>query len=408
MPQDNNSEVSTMADTHVYDAPQTLQEAERLREIAPIVRVRMTNGAESWMVLTHDLARDVLSDQRLGRAPLVTGGEIPYRVKYPEYLKSTLLFKDDPEHARLRKSVARWFTARRIEQFRERTLATANRLLDEIALSGGSAELMEAYASKLPIDVLLALLGADTSRADDFLRWTQTLLGTGDISQEELDRALHECRTYLQAEITHKRATPEGDLLSALASLTADDGLSDDEIISIAMIILIGGFDNTANMIGSGIYALLHHPEQLRQYLEDVPGQTTALAEEMLRHGRQSMGRGLAIPGIPSVALEDLTIGGVDVRAGEHVMVNRNAASHDAAVFSHPDELDIQRSPNPHLGLSHGIHHCLGAPLARMELQVAYSALFSRFPATEITGEVTYQTDMISQPILTLPVVLHS
>lgn len=395
-----------MPDSIVYDAPQNLEDEERLRAIAPIVRVRMNGGTESWMVMAHELARQVLSDSRLGRSPLVSGREIPYRVKYPEYLKSTLLFKDDPEHARLRKSVARWFTSRRIEQIRQRTAATADRLLDALEQESGAVELMEGYAARLPIDVLLALLGADASRTEDFLRWTRTLLGTGDIDQSEVDRAVEECSQYLRAEITRKRTEAGEDLLSALASLTAADGLTDEEILSIAMILLIGGFDNTANMIGSGIYALVGHPDELERYLQDIPGRTPALVEEMLRHGRQSMGSGLAIPGVPSVALEDFTIAGVEVVKGDYVMVNRNSANHDEDVFVDPLRLDIERSPNPHFGLSHGIHHCLGASLARMELQVAFSTLFARYPGLSVAGEVEYNTSLISQPIITLPVHL--
>lgn len=393
-----------MTEMTVYDAPRTLEEAAALRAIGPILRVRMPSGGETWMIMTLPLARQVLSDARLGRAPLLSDPNVPYRATFPKFLKGTLLFTDAPDHTRLRRSVARWFTARRIEQLRERTVATANRLLDEVERTGAPADIIEGYAAALPIEVLMNLLGADLSRTDDFLRWSRTLQGTGGYTEEEIERADAECSAYLRGEIEARRTGSGEDVLTVLAQLTDEDGLTDDEILSIAMLLLVAGFDNTANMIGSGVYALLGHPDQKAVYLEDIPGRTASLAEEMLRHGRQSMGSGVANSGVPFVALEDLEIEGVQVRRGEFVTVNRNSANHDESVFERPFDLDVLRAPNMHLGLSYGIHHCLGAPLARMELQVAFSTLFTRFPGLELAGEAKYLPNTISQPIIELPV----
>lgn len=395
-----------MSTVAVHEAPRDLGEIDALRKHGPIVRVRAANGAESWMVLSYPVVKQLLGDHRLGREALVKEN-VPYRAAFPDYLKSTLMFTDDPEHARLRKSVAKWFTARRVEQLRARTIATAHRLLDEAEQAGGSVELIEAYAAQLPIDVLVNLLGADETMTSSFLEWTRILMGTAPQDPSIVSAAHEACATYLRAEIRAKREAPGEDLLSAMAAIpVGPDSMTDDEILSVAMLILLAGFDNTANTIGSGVYALLGHPEELERYLADVEGGTAALSEEILRHGRQSMGSGLTVAGVPFIALEDIEIADVTIRAGDFVTANRNAANHDGEVFDEPLRLDVTRSPNPHFGLSHGIHHCLGAPLARMELQVAFSVLFSRYPKLALDGKPTYLPDTISQPILTLPVLL--
>jgi cytochrome P450 len=185
-----------------------------------------------------------------------------------------------------------------------------------------------------------------------------------------------------------------------------DDTLSDDEILPIALILIIGGFDNTANFICTGVLSLLHHDEQRALLLTDVDGLMPTAAEEVLRHGSFETG-GMAGGGgalVPFVAAEDVEIDGQLIAAGEAVMIDPTAVSHDGIAIPDPERYDITRENNPQLTLSYGLHHCLGAPLARMELQVGIGELFKRLPQLRLAGEVTHNRDHLSQPMTRMPV----
>lgn len=390
----------------VYDTPTTTEEAKAILDEAPLARVSVPTGGDVWMVLSHELARQLLADPRVGREPLVAQADIPYKAKFPEYLTRTLLFKDDPEHARLRRSVGKWFAPRQIRALQAEIEVECERLLDEIAARGEDFDLVEEYAVPVPIFALTRVLGADRTMAPDFLRWNQVLFGTGAAQgSAEVAAVEAECVAYLRSEIARKRGGDGDDLLSALANIPEGEGtLTDDEMISIAMLILVAGFDNTANFIGNGALALLRHPSQLAYFREDIDGHVVPVVEELLRHGRQSVGSGVRNIGMPFVALEDIEIGDITIEKDEIVLVNRNAANHDDSVFERPLDLDVTREDNPHLTLSYGVHACLGAPLARLELQVSLSALFRRFPDLRVAGEPVSQKDTMSEAIEHLPV----
>ncbi|MCR2799323.1 cytochrome P450 [Microbacterium sp. zg-Y818] len=390
----------------VYDTPTTTEQAKAILDEAPLARVAVPTGGDVWMVLGHELAREMLADPRVGREPLVTRGDIPYKAKFPVYLTRTLLFKDDPEHARLRRSVGKWFAPRQIRALQSEIEAECERLLDAIEQRGPQFDLVQDYAVPVPIFALTRVLGADRGMAADFLRWNQVLFGTGaGLGAGEVAAVEAECVAYLRAEIARKRGGDGGDLLSVLANIPEGEGtLSEDEMISIAMLILVAGFDNTANFIGNGALALLRHPAQLEHFLEDINGRIVPVVEELLRHGRQSVGSGVRNIGMPFVALEDIEIGDITIRKDEVVMVNRNAANHDDSVFERPLELDVTREENPHLSLSYGVHACLGAPLARLELQASLAALFRRFPHLKVVGEPVTQKETMSEAIEHLPV----
>ena len=385
----------------VYDTPTTTEAAKAILDETPLARVAVPTGGDVWMVLGHELAREMLADPRVGREPLVAKGGIPYKAKFPEYLTRTLLFKDDPEHARLRRSVGKWFAPRQIRALQTEIEAECERLLDGIEARGPEFDLVQEYAVPVPIFALTRVLGADRTMADDFLRWNKVLFGTGaGLGFDEVAAVEAECVAYLRAEIERKRGGTGEDLLSVLATIPEGEGtLTEDEMISIAMLILVAGFDNTANFIGNGALALLRHPSQLAYFLEDIDGHVGTVVEELLRHGRQSVGSGVRTIGMPFVALEAIEVAGETIRAGEVMMINRNAANHDERVFERPLELDVTREENPHLSLSYGVHACLGAPLARLELQVSLSALFRRFPDLTVIGEPVAQADTMSEAI---------
>lgn len=391
--------------TRVFDAPKNLAEAALLRQQAPIVRVNAPSGGEVWMIVSHELARATLADPRVGRSPLVVSGSVPYRAKFPEYLTRTLLFTDGADHMRLRRAVARWFAPRTINLMRDAVTAECERLLDVMTAQGEPGDLIQSYAVPVPIFALTHILGADRSMADEFLRWNRVLFGTSEEALAQMPAIEAECREYMRSAIRAKRARPGDDLLSALAATSAEDGaLSEEEIVSLATLILVAGFDNTANFIGTGAMALMWHPEQRDFLLEDIDGRIATVVEELLRHGRQSVGSGVGNLGMPFAALEDVELGGILIRKNEPILINRNAANHDESVFADPLELDVSREVNPHLTLSYGSHSCLGAPLARLELQAATSCLFRRLPQLRIAGEPEYQSQTMSEAIEKLPV----
>lgn len=382
---------------------QSLDRLAELRRETPVRKVVYTSGQEAWVVLSHDLARRALQDQRLSRARLVSG-PMPYRGVFPEFLKSTLLFKDPPEHTRLRRLVAKFFTLRRVETLRASIQALADRLLDELERSGPPADLMENFAIPLPINVLTDLLGVPYADRARFIGWSRATLSTSGMTAEQSAKAIRELRDYLTGIITEKRSRPHDDLISALVMASdRDESLTDDEILPIAMVLIVGGFENTANMIGAGVYALLRHPEQLEVLRADVDGTIPTATEEILRHARQSVGLVPESAGVPYLAVEDIEVGGVTIRAGEAVAVHRVAANHDEAAFSDPDVFDVTREHNPHLGFSYGVHHCLGAQLARLELQVAFASLIVRFPHLALAGEPRYHTGLLNGPMAELP-----
>ncbi|GAA5050735.1 cytochrome P450 [Thermocatellispora tengchongensis] len=391
-------------DMPVAEMPRTLDEMADLRARGPVARVRFAVGGEAWVVLSHQHARELLADARLGRAPLVRQ-DVPHRAAFPKFLKNTLMFTDQPQHARLRRLVAKWFTARRVESYRDRTTAVAHRLIDDLEGAGAPADLIAGFAAPLPLDVLTNLLGVPMEHKHRFEEWVRVLLSIDARTAQQADAAMDEMAAYLTEAIGRKRAHPEEDLLSGLASVRdKDDSLTGEEILWIAMLVLTGGFDNTANAIGTGVYALLRHAEQRAVFQSDPDRFVTTLTEEVLRHGRQSVGEGHQVAGVPFLALEPIEFAGIRIEPGEFVVVHRTSANHDETVFDEPGRFDVTRSPNPHLGFSHGAHHCLGAPLARMELQVAFTTLFARLPDLAPAGEPRFLREMLSAPMAELPV----
>ena len=225
--------------------------------------------------------------------------------------------------------------------------------------------------------------------------------------EEEITAKLTELVIYMMAFIDERRREPREDLLSDLANARdKDDTLTDGEIMPIALILIVAGFDNTAGFICAGVLSLLRNPEQLEIFLEDPDGVAPTAVEEVLRHGRMALGETVTGEGglVPFVATEDVDIDGMVIAKGEAVLVDPAAVNHDGLSFERDEKFDIQRSDNPHLTLSYGLHHCLGAPLARMEMQVGLAELFKRLPGLKLAGEAVVDKDNLTQPITDMPV----
>ncbi|MFE8013916.1 cytochrome P450 [Streptomyces antibioticus] len=386
---------------------EALEAFRKVRADRPMTKMTMPHGGDVWVIHRHAAAKRMLEDRRFVRRPFQER-EVPYFVRFPPFLLRTFQWADPPEHTRLRRLVARAFTARRVEQLRVRAQEMADTLLD-LMTAGGRTEgdFAQEFAIPFPIRVLCELIGVPEHDRERFIGWSHALLAVSGMTEEQITRNSAELYGYLAELIARRRAEPQEDLLSMLAGAEVrDDSLTDEEILPIAMLVLVGGFDNTANFITLGLTSMLHNPEHLALLLTDIDAITPTLVEETLRHGGFVQGRpvggGGGLP--PHMASEDVEIDGELIRRGECVLVDITAANHDENAFEAPGTFDITRKPNPHLTLSHGLHHCLGAPLARMELQVALSTVFHRLPTLRLTGEAVDVTETLTGGVSSLPV----
>ena len=343
----------------------------RLREQRPVTPVIMPDGTSAWLVTGYAEARAALADPRLRK-------NMPGRRPEPDSIFTALemhmLNSDPPDHERLRRLVNKAFTARRVERLRPRITAITTRLLDDMSTLEGRAEvdLLASFAFPLPITVICELLGVPVADRDDFRAWSATAVS--DTAPPELSRAHATALiSYITALLAVKRREPADDLLSALIAARDDgDGLSENELVSMAFLLLVAGHETTVNLIGSGVLALLLNPAELARLRAD-PALIGGAVEELLRHVNPVNNATFRR------AAETVEIGGVRISRGDLVLVALSAANRDPARFGDPDRLDLGRDSSGHLAFGHGIHHCLGAPLARLEAQIALAGLLARF-----------------------------
>lgn len=372
----------------------------RLREAGPVHRIAGTDGLPAWVVTRYDDVRQALGDPRLSldKRNALPGG---YRgLALPPALDANLLNMDPPDHTRIRRLVSQAFTPRGIEQLRDPIRQTADDLLDAIALHG-RADLVASYAAPLPITVICDLLGVAPADRHDFRAWTDALVAPDPAQPSRAKQAVGSMLAFFTQLIASKRSYPADDLLSALIAVRdEEDRLSEEELMSLAFLTLFAGYENTVHLIGNATLALLSHPDQLAALRAD-PGRLPGAIEELARYDGPVP---LAIRRFPT---EDLTIGGVAIPAGETVLLSLAAAHRDPHRFTDPDRLDIGRDATGHLALGHGIHYCLGAPLARMETEIALAALLDRFPGLTLDvpqEELRWRSSMRVRGLLTLPV----
>ncbi|MFI9503519.1 cytochrome P450 [Nocardia sp. NPDC052566] len=373
----------------------------RLRREEPVSRIRLPHGGDGWLVTRYDDVKLVLADPRFSRSVTVDREDLPRTTPEPPRANG-LLSMDPPEHSRLRKLVAKAFTSRRVEQLRPRAQQIVDERLTEIERSGPPADLVTQLALPLPITVICEMLGVPTQDQHRFRDFSDVVLSTTAYTREQITDARLELEGYLAELVAQRREDPTDDLLGALvAARDNEDRLSEDELVNLGIGLLIAGHETTANQIANFTYALLterRHWELLQRQPELLPG----AIEELLRYVQLGSGGGSA-----RVAVEDVELSGVTVRAGEAVFVNTQAANRDEAVFADPESLDLTRTVNPHIAFGHGAHHCLGAQLARVELQVALGSLLRRFPALRLAvpvEEVPWKTGLLVRGPKALPV----
>lgn len=372
------------------------EEYERVRDQEGLLRVQMPYGEPAWLVTRYADARLVLGDQRFSRAAAVSRDE-PRQSEGQR--DSGILSMDPPDHTRLRSLVAKAFTVRQVEKLRPQVRALTSELLDDMEAAGQPADLVDLFALPLPVAVICRLLGVPTEDRPKFRVWSDAALSTSSLSAEEFDRNRDELRAYMSELIAQHRAEPRDDLMTAL--IEARDGrdrLTELELVDLCVGILVAGHETTATQIPNFVLTLLDHPDQLAR-LRAEPELIPNAVEELLRFVPLGSGSGQ-----PRYATEDIEVGGTLVRAGSPVLVAIGAANRDALRFSAPGVLDVTRESNQHLGFGHGVHHCLGAPLARMELQEALSALLVRFPGLRLAGDVTWKSEMLVRGPRVMPI----
>ncbi|WP_280489577.1 cytochrome P450 [Nocardia carnea] len=350
----------------------------KLRREEPVSRVELPYGGQGWLVTRYDDVRTVLGDPRFSRAATVGREDVPRATPAPAQPDS-LLSLDPPEHSRLRKLVAKAFTSRRVAELRPRTRQIVDEKLGEMERAGAPADLVQGLALPLPVTVICEMLGVPAGEQHRFRDFSDAILSTTAYTREQIEAARGSLEGYLAEQVAQRREHPTDDLLGALVAARDDeDRLSERELVNLGVGILIAGHETTANQIANFTYVLLTQREywdQLRADPELIPG----AVEELLRHTQLGAGGGQ-----PRVATEDVVLSGVTVRAGEAVFVHTQAANRDEAVFDDPETLDLTRQRNPHIAFGYGAHHCLGAQLARVELQVAMEALLERFPGLRL------------------------
>jgi cytochrome P450 len=345
-----------------------------LRRDEPMSRVQLPYGDVAWLATRYEDIRFVLSDPRFSRER-ANGPGLPRLMPEPPEDQGSILGLDPPDHTRLRKLVAKAFTARRVEALRPRIQDLVSGLLAAMAAQGPPADLVSALALPLPVAVICEVLGVPYADRDRFRDWTEHMVSLVPSTQPAQVAARDALAGYLTGLVVQYRKEPNGSILSALVEASdGGDRLSEMELVSLAMTLLIAGHETTANQIGNFMWVLFQHPDQYRRLRRD-PGLVGTAVEELLRY--MALGTETAFP---RVATEDLLVGDVLVRAGEPVLVPVASANRDERAFDRPDELDLGRQVNPHVAFGHGVHHCLGAQLARAELQEALRGLLDRFP----------------------------
>ncbi|MET9551473.1 cytochrome P450 [Streptomyces sp. NPDC006645] len=382
-----------------------------LREHAPVHRTTLPSGVEAWLVTRYADAKRALADPRLSKNPVhhAAHAHAKGRTGIPgergAELMTHLLNIDPPDHTRLRRLVSQAFTPRRVAEFAPRVQELTDGLIDAFA-ADGEADLIHDFAFPLPIYAICDLLGVPREDQDDFRDWAGMMIRHGGGPRGGVGRSVKKMRGYL-AELIHRKRDDLGDDLISGLIRASDDGehLTENEAAAMAFILLFAGFETTVNLVGNGVYALLRHPEQRARLQRSLDaGESGLLAtgvEELLRYD------GPVELATWRYATEPVRLGGQSVAVGDPVLVVLAAADRDPERFDDPDRLDLSRSDNKHLGYGHGIHYCLGAPLARLEGRAAIGTLLTRLPDLRLAvdpSDLRWRGGLIMRGLRTLPV----
>jgi cytochrome P450 len=374
------------------------------REAAP---VQWHEGLRLWLAFTHAESNAVLRDRRLGR---IWVDKVPAErfAAFNLVHRNALLEMEPPNHTRLRRLVSAAFARGHVERLRPWVEALAGRLVDglvERSAGRQPVDLLSGMAEQLPVDVIAELLGVPEADRPLLRPWSNAIVkmyeyGRTTAVEEAAERAADEFVTYLRALAAERRQNLGDDLISHLVTVrdTEGDRLTEDELVTTCILLLNAGHEATVNVSGNGLLALLGHPDQLRRLRED-PGLLPTAIEELMRFDSP-------LQLFERTATEDVEIGGVTVPTGQKIAALLGSANRDPAAFADPDTLDVGRTDNPHISFGAGVHFCIGAPLARVELQASFGALLGRTSRLELGRPAQRRPEFVIRGLRELPVVL--
>jgi cytochrome P450 len=386
----------------------------RLRAEGPVREVVMPHGARVWMVTRYHDVRALLTDPRISKdgrqmnqmfarhSGRAVADEEPADPGFHDDLSAHMMNSDPPRHTRLRTLVSKAFTSRRMEDLRPRIEQVTKELLDAMA-GHAQVDLISAFAMQLPVTVIFDLLGIPQQDRDAFRGWATKLVGAGH-DPDEVAEASRQLIEYANALIDSKRARPDHALVSALVRVTDDgDRLTQSELVAMIFLLVIAGSETPTNQIGNAVYHLLTNPGELAKLQADLSLMPAAV-EELLRFDG-----GVGTASFRFTTTE-IPVGDVVIPAGELVVLSLNSANRDSTHFPDADQLDLNRHPRGALAFGHGIHYCIGAPLAKLTLKIALSGLITRYPDLRLATEpqqLRWKNSTLVHGLVDLPVLIN-
>ena len=377
----------------------------RLRDTEPVYGTALRDKTPIWLVTRYEDVNLLFKDERFAknRYSAMTEEQLRKQPWVPPMfrpLERNMLDLDPPDHTRLRALVHKGFTPRLIENMRERIEILANQLLDSVA-NKGEMDLIRDYALPLPMTIITEILGVPTRDRDKFHKWSKSIVSVNSLKVPwTVIPNIWFFNRYLRGFFKVRRNDLKDDLVSALIKAEeAGDSLSEDELLAMVFLLLIAGHETTVNLISNGVLALLENPDQMEKLRGD-PSLIKSAVEEMLRYTSPVF---LSTERFPR---EDVTIQGVTIPRGGMTFGAIGSANRDERAFMNPDTLDITRDPNKHLGFGFGIHFCLGAPLARLEAQIAINILLDRLRNLRLKGSadsLTWRQSLVLRGLDALP-----
>ncbi len=377
----------------------------KLRVDQPVVKVHTQGGVDAWLVTRYEDVRALSADPRLSRAAAC--GEGAPRIGGTMHTTPEMIISlEGAEHNRLRKLVAGAFTLRRIEQMRPQVQAVVDELLDDMRQKGGPIDIVQQLCLPLPLTVIGELLGVPPKDLQSFEKTARAFATVDERAGGEASlAALGKLAEYITGLIADKRANPAEDMLSELITARDQgDRLSEQELVTFGFTLIGAGFDTTACQLANTILALIEHHRDQWDWMVADPSRVGTAVEEMLRHVNLFA---TDTTGFPRVAVADIEVAGVTIRAGDAVLLALSSANRDETVFPEPERMDLARTPNPHLSFGHGVHYCLGKHLGRMEMELVFEGLIRRFPGLRLAvpeSELPWYQGEINHMLKALPV----